>query len=1058
MKKISLILILCLVTLIIVKGQEQRAEKLLSKAVYEEEVTGELDKAIKAYQLIIKQYPNNRKVSAEALLHLGICYEKLGLSQASENYRAVINKYPDQSGTVKIANERLSRLDNFKSEATAKAEQSFKQATDLYKEFKYESAIQEYEKVIKLAPESRLAQESRLWIGQCYFKEGKYDLALASFKTLIKEFPQSTIVPVAELMIYQTRQSIEKDSNKKDIISLDEKTILDPNTGIRYTKVYSLAGTMDQITTESIIANIAPNRKFLLADNKIFPFDNTDPVNLSDDSSQFWMCSRLAPDATKIAYLTKKGVSVLPVSPETGSPMGPGNLLVSKENIYWPNALNWSPDGNNLVFTLHEEPSTFAGLWTVSLKDGSTKQVSSSFFNSARSEPVFSKTGSNILYKHSIGGPNMSIRMLSSSTRRSVTILDSCRIGGNFSLSPDNQWILYDKKQYDDPYLVRIADKQKKEISPPEEVGSLVSWADKGSKAFFYNTSYENHYLPKIVSIYGGPAFELNNQLNQEIVGWSPGSENLLVSGEDKDGNKCLQMTNLYTQNTKVIAGTIDYGYYPSFSPDCSKVIVMLTRFGETDLMILPLSLKEGKVTGKPILLYENFAGYKSDYAWSPDGKKIAVTTVGEVWICNAEGGDPLQLTKTAREERFPSWSSDGKTICVGSLRSKYPPQIISALNGEVLKTFDGAYFSAPTPFNSELIIAYDDGQLSSVSLTTGEIRKITNWKELTPDIYDLQLSPDGKWIAINGLNLNDDPYFKIFMVNYASGNTYELTAEDPLNKEDMLWSPDSKWIAYYSYGSDKTGIAGTLWEADLSDFMKSMKPGTETGYTTETDIDELVTKFPEGKPDGSFTDARDGRVYKYKKIGKQTWMAENLAWLPEVSPASTSSTKVKHYYVYDYNGTDIIAAKNTENYQKYGVLYNGSAAEGSACPTGWYLPNDVEWMTLEQTLGMDTSDLKRTVGRRSSGDVGNKLKSRNWWKNDDIFIGTSGFNARPGGYYKSTNNSFSTINRTAMFWTSSSKNDTNMGLRVINPITSITRNPSIRTNYAFSIRCVKDR
>lgn len=103
-------MICCLLPMIAVTGQEQQAQKMLGEAVYEEEVNGDLNKAIDTYQLIISQYPDNRKISAEAYYHMGICYEKLGNQEAMKAYEEVIRNYGEQKEVVAMARDRLARL------------------------------------------------------------------------------------------------------------------------------------------------------------------------------------------------------------------------------------------------------------------------------------------------------------------------------------------------------------------------------------------------------------------------------------------------------------------------------------------------------------------------------------------------------------------------------------------------------------------------------------------------------------------------------------------------------------------------------------------------------------------------------------------------------------------------------------------------------------------------------------------------------------------------------------------------------------------------------------
>lgn len=183
---------------------------------------------------------------------------------------------------------------------------------------------------------------------------------------------------------------------------------------------------------------------------------------------------------------------------------------------------------------------------------------------------------------------------------------------------------------------------------------------------------------------------------------------------------------------------------------------------------------------------------------------------------------------------------------------------------------------------------------------------------------------------------------------------------------------------------------------------------------------------------DGSFV--YDHRIYGYKNIGTQTWMMENLAYLPSVNPPASGSDTTSFYYIYGYEGSDTAAAKGTENYKAYGVLYNWPAAmNGSTgslsnpgavqgvCPEGWHLPGDEEWKTLEMYLGMSKEDADGE-NFRSSGSVGNQLKeagNSHWNIPNAGANNSSGFYALPGGLWSGYGPEFTMLNDAAFFWSS---------------------------------------
>jgi uncharacterized protein (TIGR02145 family) len=219
-----------------------------------------------------------------------------------------------------------------------------------------------------------------------------------------------------------------------------------------------------------------------------------------------------------------------------------------------------------------------------------------------------------------------------------------------------------------------------------------------------------------------------------------------------------------------------------------------------------------------------------------------------------------------------------------------------------------------------------------------------------------------------------------------------------------------------------------------------------------------------------SVTDARDNNTYNTVQIGERCWLKENLKYLPEVYAANGSgSTTNPHYYVYDYNGTSVAAAKSTDNYQHYGVLYNHAAAI-NACPAGWRLPDISEWRQLRDYL-IEEYDLE--AENIYNNDVGNRLKSRRQvdsplggefatsahprWDYHDTQYGTDdfGFSALPAG---AKGHLSSVLIGSRLFWWSSTPAYTN-GVHVIQLYLDSPTfwEDELGVSNGFSIRCIKD-
>jgi Tol biopolymer transport system component len=92
----------------------QNGYDLFQKALAKERAEGNLKEAIALYKKVISE-SKDEALAAKAQLRIGFCYEKLGLSEAQKAFQKVIDNYPAQTESVKVAKEKLSILIKAKS-------------------------------------------------------------------------------------------------------------------------------------------------------------------------------------------------------------------------------------------------------------------------------------------------------------------------------------------------------------------------------------------------------------------------------------------------------------------------------------------------------------------------------------------------------------------------------------------------------------------------------------------------------------------------------------------------------------------------------------------------------------------------------------------------------------------------------------------------------------------------------------------------------------------------------------------------------------------------------
>ena len=177
----------------------------------------------------------------------------------------------------------------------------------------------------------------------------------------------------------------------------------------------------------------------------------------------------------------------------------------------------------------------------------------------------------------------------------------------------------------------------------------------------------------------------------------------------------------------------------------------------------------------------------------SPDGKQIAFTTRGDVFVTSVEYPTTKQITSTPAAERLVSWGDD-RTLYYTSERDGYyniykatiasddDPDFPNATIIKEERVFDNDKVErtcpSVSPDGKTLAYIQDRTKLMARDIKTGKTRQLTDGSTMQRRSggFNYVWSPDSRWIALEVIDNKHDPYSDVALLNVENGQITNLT------------------------------------------------------------------------------------------------------------------------------------------------------------------------------------------------------------------------------------------------------------------------------------------
>ncbi len=486
------------------------------------------------------------------------------------------------------------------------------------------------------------------------------------------------------------------------------------------------------------------------------------------------MAAALSPDGTTLAIDLQGTIYALPV---TG---GPATALT--DGMGDERQPSWSPDGDKIVFQSYRDGNYH--LWTIN-KDGSgLKQITFGMFDDR--EPHWSPDGTRIVFASDRSG-NYDIWSLSLPGGELTQITNDPANDFNPAVSSDGRNIAF------------------------------ISARPQGGLFIINNESVER-LLVAAKGTFNGPA-------------WSPAGGHLSFTASNQ-GKSTFNVATIGTGEVKVLSNP-DEDVFPFRAAWITFQELIYTSNGK--LLRKTLDKKPAREIAFNATLtlmhpvynkrVRNFDGATSKVKGifgpvaSPDGKSVAFTALGDLYLANVDGGKPTKLTDDKALDIDPAWSYDGKQLAfcsdrAGSNMNIWIRDIQTSTDRQITKYSVNALQPAFSPDGKKLAFLLDGGPLNYSPVTlhvldiaTGEAKPLHK-PMFTPG--KPTWSADGKTIVLAALETYSSRFREgVSKMLFVPVNGDPVRFYSPVTarsigqrgKNGPIWSPDGSKIAYIQDG-----------------------------------------------------------------------------------------------------------------------------------------------------------------------------------------------------------------------------------------------------------------